>query len=576
MNRFDAITRSMINTVHRTGRSTVLSTSRDCSCCLLTETGDLLVMAESAPMHVVSGPDLMAKAMMRFHPDLRRGDAFLHNSPYHGNAHAADHSILVPVIDDDGVHHFTVFVKGHMADCGSSQPTTYFATPRDVYEEGSPIFPAVQIQRGYEDIDDIVRMCELRIRVPEQWKGDYYALLGGARIGERSILELGRELGWDALHGCAAEWFNYSERRMINAINKLPSGRITVSGFHDPFPGVPDGVPLSVTVETKSDEAVIEVDLRDNPDCVPCGLNLTEASTRAAVMTGIHNSIEPSIPTNEGSARRLRIQLRENCCVGIPRHPASCAAATTNLADRITNLIQRALAELGDGIGMAEAGPILPPGGAVISGSDPRAGGAPFVNQIFLGLTGGAGSPNSDGWLTLTSVGAGGMSFRDSVEIDELRFPIRVYEQRIVADSGGAGRFRGAPSGYVEYGPLDCTLEIIYASDGSVYPAEGVRGGRQGKPAEQHKRDSDGALSPLEGCARIVLQPGESIVSVFAGGGGYGDPFEREPERVAKDVAHGFVTREGAFRDYGVAVTSEYAVDHDGTTKARAGQGNDA
>ncbi|MBM3518538.1 MAG: hydantoinase B/oxoprolinase family protein, partial [Alphaproteobacteria bacterium] len=146
-NRFEAIARKMANTLLRTGRSGVLNIARDFSCCVITAGDELLATAESLPIHVLSGPDLMAKSMKVFHPSLRRGDAFLHNSPYHGCSHPADHTILVPVIDDDGVHRFTVLAKAHQADIGNSIPTTYHGTARDVYEEGALIFPAVQVQR---------------------------------------------------------------------------------------------------------------------------------------------------------------------------------------------------------------------------------------------------------------------------------------------------------------------------------------------------------------------------------------------------------------------------------------------
>ena len=196
-NRLQGVARAMQNTLARTGRSGVLNTARDFSCCILTAEAELLATAESLPIHVMSGPDLMAARIRLLHPDLRRGDAFLHNSPYHGNSHAADHCLIVPVIDDDGVHRFTVLGKAHQADCGNALPTTYHAAARDVYEEGALIFDAVRVQRDYEDIDDVIRMCRLRIRVPEQWWGDYLALVGAVRIGERRLLELGAEVGWE-------------------------------------------------------------------------------------------------------------------------------------------------------------------------------------------------------------------------------------------------------------------------------------------------------------------------------------------------------------------------------------------
>ena len=113
----------------------MLNTSRDFSACIVTGDDRFLAAAESIPAHVMRGPDMMAAHMKELHPELRRGDAFLHNSPYHGCSHAADHSILIPVIDDEGVHRFTVVSKAHQADCGNALPTTYAAAARDVYEE---------------------------------------------------------------------------------------------------------------------------------------------------------------------------------------------------------------------------------------------------------------------------------------------------------------------------------------------------------------------------------------------------------------------------------------------------------
>ena len=570
-NRFEAAVLGMLNTLLRTSRSGVINMGRDFSCCILTRDDELLSMAESQPIHVLAGPDLMAKTMKEFHPHLVRGQAFLHNSPYHGNSHAADHSILIPVIDDDGVHRFTVLSKAHQADCGNSVPTTYSAEARDVYEEGAPIFPCVKIQEDYRDIEDIIRMCKIRIRVPEQWWGDYLALLGAARIGERRVLALGAELGWDLLEEYTHAWFDYSEQRMAAAIRRVPSGEIRIQTAHDPFPGVPDGIPLDIAVKVRSEEALLEVDLRDNPDCQPCGLNLTEGTSRTAAMLGIFNAIGRGVPPNAGSFRRLRIHLRENCCVGIPRHPASCSVATTNLADRVSCAVQRALAELHEGIGLADVGFSIPAAWAVISGSDPRRDNAPFINQLILsGVTCGPGGPDADGWLTLGGVGDAGQPFRDSVEIDEIAHPIRVVEQRIVPDREGAGRFRAAPAGFVEYGPVDTLLEVVFNSDGSINPPRGVRGGHDGARAEQLKRNRSGELTELKNYDRVVIGPGETIVSICSAGGGYGPPHERDPELVRRDVAEGFVTRERAQAVYGVVLTDRGTVDVEQTAALQA------
>ena len=567
--RFQGVVEGMMNTLFRTGRSGVLNMGHDFSCCIITRDHRLLTGAESLPIHMMSGPDLMARYVAECYPTLRRGDAFFHNDPYHGNSHAADHCILIPVIDDEGVHRFTVLAKAHQADCGNSVPTTYMGTAKDVYEEGALIFSAMKVQEDYLDREDVIRMCKLRIRVPEQWWGDYLALLGAARIGERRLMELGQELGWETLNEYTREWFDYSERRMIAAIRKLPSGQTTAVSVHDAFPGVPEGIPIKVKVEVKSEEAEIEVDLRENPDCQPCGLNLTEATARTAAMIGVFNSIEHSVPKNAGSFRRLRIQMRENCVVGYPRHPYSCSVATTNVADRVANSVQRAIAELGDGIGMAEVGSVIPPAAAVISGQDPRADNAPFMNQIFLAVTGGAASPVADGWLNIGHVGNAGMVRRDSIEVDELHHPIRVHAQYILTDTEGAGRQRGAPGAYAEYGPVGCDLHVMFASDGTINAALGARGGQPGATARQYRKSVSGELTEVEACAHVVLAPDERMVSISCGGGGYGAPDLRDPELVRRDVAEGWITADRAEQVYAVVLDANGFVNAEATRNRR-------
>lgn len=550
-NRFAGVARKMSNTLLRTGRSGVLNRAKDFSCCIVTASGDLLTTADSLPIHVLSGPDLMARSMNAFHPVLKPGDAFIHNSPYHGCSHAADQTILVPVIDGHGTHRFTVVAKAHQADIGNSVPTTYMGDARDVYHEGALIFPCVAIQRDYADVEDILRMCEMRIRVPRQWHGDYLAALGAARIGERELLALGEEMGWDHLAAFADAWFDYSESRMIAAIRGLPSGSTSVLSTHDPFPGTPaDGVKICSNLSVDASEGLIVVDLTDNPDCMPCGLNLSEACARTAALIGVFNSIDHDVPKNAGAFRRIEVRLRENCIVGIPRHPTSCSAATTNIADRVANATQRAFAELADGAGLAEVGAVIAPSTGVVSGRDPRTG-LDYVNQLFLGMTGGAAGPKCDGWLTTAHVGNAGLSCVDGVELDELYHPIVVERRELIPDTEGAGRYIGAQSILVEYGPVGARMEIGYVADGHHNPPLGARGGLAGGRADQRLRRRNGEEEQLDPCAMVMLEPGEIIVSIGAGGGGYGSPAERDPAAVAEMISEGLLTERRARDVYG-------------------------
>lgn len=569
INRLEGIARKMTNTLYRTGRSGVLNRARDFSCCIVTANCELLATTDALPIHVLVGPDIMAKSMKEFHPVLRRGDAFLHNSPYHGNSHAADHVILIPVVDEAGIHRFTVVTKGHQADCGNAMPTTYMGSARDVYAEGALIFPAVKVQADYQTNEDIVRMCEMRIRVPSQWRGDFLAMVGSARIGEREILALGEEVGWDRLEAFCGQWFDYSEQRMAARLSILPAGTVHAYSIHDPIPGTPsDGVRIVASAISWPEEGRIEVDLTQNIDVLPCGLNLSEACARSAALIAVFNGIGGDVPRNAGSFRCVDVKIREGSITGGGAHPASFSVATTNVGDRLIHAVSLCLAQWGERFGTAEFGCLLPPSTSVVSGIDPRTGDR-FVNQIFLGCTSGAGTPHEDCWLTYLDAGNGGMCFIDSVELDELYQPLIVHERRIVCDSEGAGRHVGAPSLRVEFGPVGCDVEVSYVSDGRMNPPRGVRGGSSGGGADQFLRHLDGSLEQLDAATTVNVRDGERVISICTGGGGYGSPLERDPERVRQDVQDAWISLKRAEEVYGVLLDTAGVVSLEATKTLR-------
>ncbi|HEV7185333.1 MAG: hydantoinase B/oxoprolinase family protein [Actinomycetales bacterium] len=565
-NAFDGVVREMTSGLLRSARSSVINTARDFSCAVLTADNQLLAAAEGVPVHVFgAGP--LGEDMVALHDDIREGDAFLHNDPYLGNSHAADHVILVPIFIE-GRHLFTAVTKAHQADCGNSLPTTFFATARDVYEEGALIFPCVRIQRDYTDLDDIIRMCRARIRVPDQWYGDYLASVGASRIAERRVQELAAKFGADTLVEFVDAWFDYSERLAVSAIERLPEYVMTGSSTHDPFPGTgPDGVPLQATISVKPQEGRVTIDLRDNPDNLPNGLNLTRATATGAALAGILAGLPESLPSNAGTFRRVEVLLRDGCAVGVPKHPYSCSSGTTNLADRVVNIVQAAFAGIEDGYGTAEGAAGQAPAKSVISGIDERNGNA-YVNQILVGGVGGPATPYVDGWPTYQRPVCGALLYHDSVEVDEQRYPILVHERVLIADSGGAGRQRGGLGTRVTIEARDDGLTLTYGLEGKFNPPQGVRGGASGSVPEAWVEATDGTRREIPVVGRFDMARGERVVSMAPGGGGYGDPLHRDVDAVLDDLREGRVTPESAREVYGVIVSGGL-VDEAATAAAR-------
>ena len=562
-NRVDGITREMTNTLIRTGRSTNM-VARDFSCSIADSHHNLLAAPEGLPVHVF-GTSLIAESMADLHPEFREGDAFLHNDPYLGGSHPADHTIVVPVFVD-GVHIFTVCVKAHLADIGNALPSTYIPNARDVYEEGALIFPCVRIQEDYTDVGDIIRMCQKRIRAPEIWYGDYLGMIAAARVGEQRLKEFCQKFGVDTVRRFDQQWLDYSERLTDEAIRRLPAGRVTARTTVDAFPNLPEGLNIKAEIDVDPQAGRVTVDLRDNPDCTPTGLNLSRSTATNAAIAGVLvvlNS-EPGarsdlVPQNAGAFRRFTVLLRENCAVGIALHPTSCSMATTTVASRTQGMIFAAFGRLQDGIGLAEAACGQGPFMGVVSGHH-RNRGEPYMLQLFSGTAGGPGSAKTDGWLSINSAGAGGLLYIDETEVVEQKYPFIVFEKKVRPDSEGAGRQRGAPGNICIYGPRWDPLEVHYSMDGMHHPAQGVQGGGSAQGSAAFLIHADGTHEPLPNIAgEQRVEVGQRILSLSDGGGGYGHPHHRDPRRVLADVVAGFVSPARARDTYAVALGGDPA-----------------
>lgn len=572
-NRMESIVREMSNIVKKASRSTAITNARDFSCGLLTYDHRLVCVEEAMPVHVTA-MDLSTRPVGMLFDDVAEGDAFFSNSPYHGGTHHADMTLCVPV-HLDGVPMFWAVARSHHADTGAHVPTTMDAHMRSVYEEGMHI-PVVRFQSGYRDREDVIRWCRHNIRESHIWYGDYQAQVGATRTAETRLKELGARYGRDTLGAFIKAWMAYGRKRARAAIAALPKAELSWTSRHDPVPGVAeDGVAITARVSIDPEAGRIVVDLRDNPDCVDGGINLSEACATGAGRIGVFYNLDPSLPHNDGSASCIEVLLRDGCIVGRPSYPVGTSNATMGVNDRLINAVQCAFTGLGAPYGLAEGGTEFGANMGVIAGTDDRSGTPrPYINMVFFGLSTGPGLHGHDGWLTYEAPNGGGVLALDQIEIDEMTYPILVEERKIAKNAIGMGEWNGAPAMQGVYRPLSGDMTVAYCSDGDVNAPRGVLGGLDGARALNAKRAAGGAQAALPAFHMETVRAGESVVFRTVSGGGYGDARKRDPERVARDVNRGWIDAQVARETYGVAVVEaengiDFVVDNEATARLR-------
>ena len=286
-------------------------------------------------------------------------------------------------------------------------------------------------------------------------------------------------------------------------------------------------------------------------------------------MIGVFNSIDHTVPTNAGSFRRIeraaarglrgRHSAPSHELLGgdhQPRRPRHQRRAAGVRRDSAT------------AIGLAEGGPCIPPSAAVISGIDPRSRRRRSSTRSSSPAAGGAGPPQRDGWLTICHVGNAGMRYIDSVELDEIHHPILGQRRRIIADSEGAGRFRGAPGARIEYGPVGGDIEVGYIADGTIKTAQGAAGGLRGAPGPA---SGAAARRQLRG-ARRVRRSGSRRANASSRSTPAAAGSARRSSAVEKgqrDVAEGWITAARARDVYGVVLDGDGHVDTAATAARR-------
>jgi N-methylhydantoinase B len=537
--RLLAIVEEMGEAMLRTSYSQILNSSRDFSTAICDLDGRLIAQAEHVPIHVGALP-FAAKAMTEFFgEDIHKGDVFLLNDPYHGGNHLPDLTAFVPVFEGaegDGRPRFWAINRAHQSDIGGATHGAYNAAATDIWQEGIRITPLRLYDRG-EVRRDLLEMIATNVRHPRDFRGDLAAMIGSAHVGERRLLTLAEEFGWPVTDAAIAAVLDGAERRTRAVIAEWKDGVYQGEALLDDDGRGNDDIYIRATVTKRGSDLVI--DLSDSHAQVTSFVNSSYPNTYSSVVVALSYLIDPDTPKNDGTFRPITLIAKPGTVVWAnPGAPVTLA--TNHCAQEILEAIIKALAPACPDRAMAGWGRRFR---IAIQGEDPRSG-KPFIWHFFQARPGGGASPAGDGWPGAGEwQAAGGIKF-GSLEVTEARFPLFFRRHEFRPDSGGAGKYRGGPGGIVEM-VVETAKPAVgnTAGDGVRHGACGILGGADGQP-HRYTVHSTGrpprAIKTKE--VGLVIEPGDVLVLESGGGGGWGNPAERDPAAIANDIENGFVT----------------------------------
>lgn len=571
--RVRGIIKEMTATVLATARNPILYAVKDFSCILMTPKAELLDYYDNLPEHSATTHPPLRWIIRVFKGDIHEGDVFVNNSPYCGNAHVGEWSMYAPIFYEGKLVGWSAN-KCHLIDTGAHVPTNIDPFAKDVYEEAMH-FPGVRLCRDHKMIPDIIRFIGYNFRYSRQWYGDFLAQLGSLWVGESRVIELCDRFGYDVVKGAFKEILRYGDRLMTEEIRKLPKITVEEEMLSEKFEGYcPDGLKLKMKLSVDPDKALLTFDYRDMPDQLPWGYNLTFATSYVTAIISTFLALSPRIPKNEGAFKHIKVLMREGAICGIPRWPVGTSNATLGFGEQVDNLCMRAWAKIiPEAEALAGTGE-YPAANYWVAGVD-RSTNEPYSHAYYVAMSGAGASGGNDGLAQNCGYAVSGNMALEFIETVELAIPHIVWDVFAVTDSGGAGKWRGGIGGGQIIQPREHDMTMIYGGTGHTSAPFGLFGGLPGSLADHWIIDQDTGevVKHLKNAGHEICKASECWKAITSGGGGYGDPLERDPEAVRDDVRDGFVSLKAARDIYKVIINTEpelYEVDYPATEKLRA------
>lgn len=558
---FEYISERMGQVLQKASFSPIIYDMVDYSNAIFDPNVELVGQTANCPVHLAAMHHSARAAIAAF-PDLGPGDVVILNDPYRGGTHTPDVTLTMPIYYEDTLLGYGVS-RAHWTDVGGNFDT-------HVAGEGLRLPPMCLYRKGQPN-RELIEIIKSNTRTPQYVEGDLQAQMGALLIARDELIRLARKYGPETVLQGMQEVLDYTERLTRLAINEIPDGIYEGEDYIDSDGVSPNPVRVKVKLIIAGDELTVDLSESD-PVCIG-PVNSPFANTASAVYYALKFFLNPDAPANAGMYRPITICIPEGTWVN-PTWPAPTLACTTAASSKICAAIWKALA-------LAIPDKIVAPTYAecnwfVASVRDPRSGQVYVFSDLPAG--GWGGTPFSDG-MSVTMDPLGNCQNLPA-ETAELLFPVRYSSYEMRCDSGGPGKNRGGVGvrlkiEFLGRGEL-IWLETSRTREGSP----GVNGGKCSPPQRLLREKANGEVEAIGGLrddgvwlpqilGGVAFEPGESFIFETTGGGGWGDPFERDPNQVLEDVRNGLVSREAALREYGVAITDDLQIDWNETERIR-------
>ncbi len=560
-NGLDTIVDDMAYTVMRTARSPIVRDVLDYSATICDARGRILAQAKTVALHLGAVPDAVSAVMDEFSEDLFDGDVIVLNDPYAGGMHLPDIFMFKPIFHNQVLQGFAVVIAHH-SDVGGRVPGSNASDSTEIFQEGLRIPPLKLYAAGRQD-RSLFALLRKNVRLPDMLLGDLAAQLATCNVGERAFIALIKKHGADGLALYFNALLDYGERLTRQAICDWPNGRYEFTDYIDDDGFDQGPIPVVCAIDVMDDHLV--VDFEGSSPQVKGAINCTLSYTKSSTYLGIRCALGREVPNNAGIYRCITITAPEGSILN-PRMPAAVAARALT-GYRVVDAVLGALAAVVPAQVMAagEGGNTV----VCIGGYEDGAKGQDQTPFILVDMINGAwgGRAGKDGIEGVTNPSQNMSNM--PVETLEARYPIRVEEYALRPDSCGPGEHRGGLGLIRQYQLLADEAVLQLRADRADNPPYGLFGGGRAAPS-RNILDPDGSAEALPSKVTRTLRGGEVIRHEQAGGGGYGDPLCRDPDRVAADVANEKISRAFAEEHFGVVMSPDgFAPDLDATESCR-------